>query len=250
MPPSRGRRKPPQFVGHQVTRPRVQVEQQIRDAILSGHFAPGEKLPAETRLAEQFGVSRPTVREALGALVSAGLIHKIPGVAGGSFVNSVTAESLSSSLSESVDAILRLGALNVEELTSVREVLEVPAAGLAATHRTRDHLRRLASVLRRQRTTTIDDPEIPEYDRTFHSVIAEASGNRLLSAFVSALHSSTHPATYLQVTPEVAATTVRQHIAIHAAIEARDVHAAEGAMAEHLAYVLQNSTDCSWGSER
>ena len=78
------------FQARQVTRPRDQVEQQIREAILDGQFAQGEKLPPETALAQQFGVSRPTIREALGALVSAGLIRKIPGVAGGSFVNTVT----------------------------------------------------------------------------------------------------------------------------------------------------------------
>lgn len=71
------------FRAQQVTRPRDQVEQQIREAILEGNFAQGEKLPPETVLAQQFGVSRPTVREALGALVSAGLIRKIPGVGGG-----------------------------------------------------------------------------------------------------------------------------------------------------------------------
>ena len=86
------------FKAKQVTRPRDQVEQQLREAILEGHFAQGDKLPPETELATQFGVSRPTVREALGALVSAGLIRKIPGVAGGSFVNTVTPDSLSQML--------------------------------------------------------------------------------------------------------------------------------------------------------
>ena len=71
------------FSAKQVVRPRDQVEQQLREAILDGHFGQGEKLPPETALAQLFGVSRPTVREALGTLVSAGLIRKIPGVAGG-----------------------------------------------------------------------------------------------------------------------------------------------------------------------
>src|SRR5690349_12576406 len=135
--------EPPRFTAKQVTRPRVQVEQQIKEAILSGQFSQGDKLPPETRLAEQFGVSRPTIREALGALVSAGLIRKVPGVAGGSFVNSVTTESLSQTLSESVDAILRLGALDIDELTAVRRILEVPAARFAAQHRTDEQVARI-----------------------------------------------------------------------------------------------------------
>src|SRR6478735_588004 len=124
--------RPYGFLPHPVTRPRAQVEEQIREAILLGQFAQGEKLPPETELAQQFGVSRPTVREALGSLVSAGLIRKVPGVAGGSFVNTVTPTSLSAMLSESMDNILKLGALDVLELTELRRVLEIPAARMAA----------------------------------------------------------------------------------------------------------------------
>ncbi|MEU2686859.1 FadR/GntR family transcriptional regulator [Streptomyces hygroscopicus] len=218
------------------------MEQQIRDAILEGHFAQGEKLPPETELARQFGVSRPTVREALGALVSAGLIRKIPGMAGGSFVNTVTPDSLSRMLSESVDTILRLGALDVLELTEVRRVLEVPAARMAAQHRTESQLDELRSVVERQRTTTIDDPDIPGYDLAFHTTIGQASGNRLLAAFIAAVHDATHPAQYLDVTKEVGRRTVKQHMAILTAIESGDEEAAAEAMQSHLDYVLRYST--------
>jgi DNA-binding FadR family transcriptional regulator len=237
-------RSTPRFKVKQVTRPRAQVEEQIREAILSGQFSQGDKLPPETQLAEQFGVSRPTVREALGALVSAGLIRKLPGVAGGSFVNSVTTDSLSRALSTSVDTILRLGALDLEELGAVRHILEVPAAGLAAESRTDEHLARLRAIVERQKTTTIDDPDIPSYDLAFHTTIAHASGNRLLAAFVGALHSTTYPAQYLEVTPTVARKTVKQHMAITAAIEAGDAAEAARSMKEHLEYVSRYSV-CS-----
>lgn len=243
-------RRGAKFVGKQVIRPRAQVEEQIKEAILSGQFVQGDKLPPETQLAEQFGVSRPTVREALGALVSAGFIRKVPGVAGGSFVNSVTTQSLSQSLGQSIDAILRLGALEIEEIGAVRHVLEIPAASLAAEHRGREHLRRLEHVLQRQRSTTIDGPDIPSYDIEFHTVIGQASGNRLLSAFISALRSSTSPVRYLEVTPQVATATARQHMAIHAAITERNAERAGDAMAEHLDYVTNHSTNCSWMIER
>ena len=101
------------------------MESQLREAILEGHFAQGDKLPAETELADQFGVSRPTVREALGALVSAGLIRKIP-------ASPAAASStghpglLSQMLSESMDTIVRIGALDIDEITEVRRVLRSP----------------------------------------------------------------------------------------------------------------------------
>jgi len=232
----------PKFRAQQVTRPRDQVERQIREAILQGQFGQGDKLPSETELAQQFGVSRPTVREALSALVSGGLIRKIPGVAGGSFVNTVTPDSLSRMLRESVDTILRLGALDVFELTEVRRVLEIPAARLAAVNRTDEQVQTLRSVVERQRSTTIADPDIPGYDLAFHTTIGQASGNRLLAAFIGAVHDATHPAQFLDVTEEVGRRTVKQHMAILAAIEAGSGDDAAAAMATHLDYVLRYST--------
>jgi GntR family transcriptional repressor for pyruvate dehydrogenase complex len=231
----------PTFKAQQVTRPRAQVEAQIKEAIFLGQFAPGDKLPPETELAEQFGVSRPTIREALGSLVSAGLIRKVPGVAGGSFVNTVTPDSLSQMIGESMNTIMRLGALHIGELTQVRRVLEVPAARWAAENKTVGHLEQLRSIVDRQRTTTIDDPDIPSYDLAFHTTVGHASGNRLVAAFIGALHDATHPAQYLEVTKAVAAKTVRQHIDIIKALESGDPERAAMAMEDHLDYVLRYS---------
>ena len=237
------------FQAKEILRPRAQVERQIREAILGGEFSQGDKLPAEIELAKQFGVSRPTVREALSSLVAAGLIRKIPGVTGGSFVNSVTPDSLSSMLSESMDTIVRLGSLDIDELTAMRQVLEVPAAYHAAANRGEHHLAALESIIERQRTTTIDDPNIVIYDRNFHVTVAEASSNRLLAAFISAIHDTTLPARFLCVTPEVGRKTVKQHMAIVDTIRAGSQSAAADAMAEHLDYVLRYSTHLVEGGE-
>jgi DNA-binding FadR family transcriptional regulator len=231
------------FQATQILRPRAQVEHQIREAILRGEFSQGDKLPPETVLAQQFGVSRPTVREALGSLVAAGLIRKIPGVAGGSFVKSVTPDSLSSMLSESMDTIVRLGSLDIDELTSMRRVLEVPAASWAASNRQDQQIAALEGIVDLQKGTTIDDPAIVLYDRDFHVTVAQASGNRLLAAFISAIHETTLPARFLSVTPEVGRATVKQHIAIVNAIRAGSSSAAAEAMDEHLEYVLRYSTE-------
>jgi DNA-binding FadR family transcriptional regulator len=232
-----------EFKVRQVVRLRVQVEQQLKEAILLGQFAPGDKLPPETELAQQFGVSRPTIREALGALVSDGLIRKIPGVAGGSFVNSVNPDSLTQMMRESMDTTLRLGTLHIGELTQVRRVLEIPSARWAAEYRTQGHLEELRNIVEKQRTTTIDDPNLQMYDLAFHTTVARASGNRLLAAFVAAVHGSTHPVEYLEVTAEVGRKTVKQHIEIVAALEAGNPAGAAEAMEAHLDYVLRYSTD-------
>jgi len=64
-----------------------QVAEQIKTSILAGELSPGEKLPAERKLAESFGVSRPKVREGLEMLISAGLVISYQG--GGTFVSSL-----------------------------------------------------------------------------------------------------------------------------------------------------------------
>jgi GntR family transcriptional regulator, transcriptional repressor for pyruvate dehydrogenase complex len=181
------------FHPSRVRRPREQVEEQIREAILSGAFRQGDKLPSETQLAEQFSVSRTTVREALRALASAGLISKVAGVAGGSFVRSVDHHALEAVLGDSLRNVLRLGSITGAEVHQMRELLEVPAAGLAAEHRTADDLERLATVLGREKGTTVEDPAVPELDISFHSAVAAASGNRVLGSVVAALHGVARP---------------------------------------------------------
>ena len=124
-------------------------------------------------------------------------------------------------------------------------MLEIPAAEWAARNRSDAHLEVMKSVVAQQRSTTIDDPDIPEYDLRFHTAIGYASGNRLLAAFIASVHDATHPAQFLDVTPEVAKKTVKQHMAIVAAIEAGDPVRSAEAMREHLDFVLQYSLPAS-----
>ena len=76
----------------------TQIADQIRDSILAGEFSPGDKLPPERELAEMFGVSRPSVREALNILATAGLVMSYQG--GGTVVLSLVDAGQGGSLSE------------------------------------------------------------------------------------------------------------------------------------------------------
>jgi GntR family transcriptional repressor for pyruvate dehydrogenase complex len=232
-----------QFVARQVLRPREQVQKQIEDAIFNGTFAQGEKLPSENALAEMFGVSRPTVREALGALVTAGLVRKLPGASGGSFVREIDAKAVGRMLEDSLSHVLQLGSVNIDEVTQAREVLEVPSARLAARHRTQRQVEAAREVISQQKQIDLHDQRVSQLDQEFHRIIAEASGNRLLAAFVDALHACTAPVTYLQLTPSVGHETILQHAHIIKAVEAGDEAAAAAAMHEHLSYVRQWSAE-------
>ncbi|WP_028924809.1 FadR/GntR family transcriptional regulator [Pseudonocardia acaciae] len=227
-------------IGKRVMRPRQQVEEQIRELIFSGELQGGERLPPEAELARQFEVSRTTVREALRSLSTQNLIDKHPGAGGGSFVRRINYEALGAQLQESLHNLLTLGTLDAEEVAMVRQYLEVPSTRLAAEHRTDDDLRTLREIVERQRTISVDDPEVPELDKRFHAAIAKASRNRVLASFVHALHQETEPVHYLALSPEVGRETVRQHQQIVKAIDARDADAAEKAIVAHLTYLREH----------
>jgi GntR family transcriptional repressor for pyruvate dehydrogenase complex len=223
-----------------VRRPREQVEAELREAILSGTFREGEKLPNETALARQFSVSRTTLREALRALAASGLIFKVPGVAGGSFVRSVDHHALETVLGDSLQNVLRLGSVTHDEVQQMRELLELPAAAMAAEHRDAQDLERFEQVLGREREADAADPALPDLDISFHSAIAEASGNRVLASVVAALHRVTRPGNDLGGSPEAGRETAAQHRAVADAIEAGDPAAAVAAMAAHLDYLREH----------
>ena len=225
------------FKPNPVRRAREQVETQLREAILSGTFRRGDKLPSEVELSQSFSVSRTTVREALRSLASEGLISKMPGASGGSFVQVVDHQSLGLLLGETMQTTLRFGSINHDEVASVRRMLEIPSASLAAEHRADADLELLDNILARQKGLTVESPEVPGLDVGFHAAIAEASKNRVLSSFVSALHRVTRPVRFLDLSPEIGKATVAQHAAIVRAIKDASSEAAAQAMTKHLDYL-------------
>jgi GntR family transcriptional regulator, transcriptional repressor for pyruvate dehydrogenase complex len=227
-------------IGQKVLRPRQQVEETVRGAILSGDLKPGEMLPPETELARQFNVSRTTVREALRVLSTQNLITKVPGARGGNFVRSVDHRALSDVVMESFDNLLTLGTIEFREVAQVRQLLEVPAARLASEHRSQDHLDGLTRIVERQKSASVDDPDVPGMDAEFHGLLADASGNRVLASFVQALHHATEPVNYLDLSPEVGRETVKQHAAIVRAVAEQDADAAERAVVTHLTYLREH----------
>lgn len=219
-----------------VRRPREQIEEQLRQAIVSSAFKGGDRLPSEAQLAKEFRVSRSTVREALRAVAAEGLISKQSGATGGSFVETVNHESLGTQLSDSMGTILRLGTVTPEEVAAVREMLVVPAARLAALNRSEAEVTALREIVDRAAEVEIESEEMIELDIAFNDLVVAASKNRLLMAFLSALRQVSLPRHYIESGPSVAAETLSQHRAIFEAIAVGDGDAAAAAMAAQLAY--------------
>lgn len=228
---------PTSFSVKAVQRPRQQVEDQIRAAIRTGVVKTGQKLPTEVALSRDFGVSRTTVREALRSLVADGLIEKVPGAGGGSFVRMLDHHAFGAELGQDMENLLRVGSIVYREAADVRRILEVPCVRLAAKHRDAADVAEMRDIVDLQKKLSYDDPQVSELDVRFHSVIGKASGNRVAAAFVDALHHVTEPVHHLDLDAEVGERTVRQHVAIVRAIEKRDPDAAEKAMLDHLSYL-------------
>jgi DNA-binding FadR family transcriptional regulator len=200
---------------------------QLRDQVLSGQWAVGARLPAETELAQRLEVGRSTVREAVRALVHAGLLETRQG--SGTYVRSVTTGSEWES---------RLRRAAILETYEVREALEVQAARLAASRRTDADIAVLRECLaeRQSALTRGRDAHFIELDLAFHGAVVAAAHNALLTemfgSFVAVLREA-----LLAVTSDRELDNARSdpaHVRLAAAIEAGDAAGAEQATREHV----------------
>lgn len=151
----------------------------IEEMILSGSLSIGQRIPPERDLADQLGISRPIVHEAVGVLASKGLIRVVPRQ--GCFVNDYR-------LFGSLDLFSTLvqysgGTVESELLSSMfelRELFETETAALAAKNRREEHLKYFDKYLILERTIALKEPDrLAEEDFLFHHQIAYASGNFL-----------------------------------------------------------------------
>jgi GntR family transcriptional repressor for pyruvate dehydrogenase complex len=215
-----------------VKRAYEQVAAQIRQWILTGTLGIGDKLPAEAQLCGQFGTSRSTIREALRLLASERLITTQPGAHGGSVVSRPSAANVSDDLTISLATLVGASDLSIAEMVQMRLILEVPAAGIAATNRGDDTVARLSALVPDE-LPAVDD--LFELDFAFHQELLEATGNRLLPIValpvfeVSARRVPRH-----RLDQSMWQRVVNEHRAIVDAIGHGDVEGAEKAMREHL----------------
>jgi DNA-binding FadR family transcriptional regulator len=205
-----------------------QVADQIRQVIVQGAFGPGSRLPPERELAVQFGVSRPSLREALIALEIQGIVETRIG--SGLYVCAAVppADAETLALGESPS-----------ELMQARMVLESSVIGLAAARATRQGLDRVKGCLDTMRYEMQRGAYPVETDRRFHVLIAELSGNSLVARMVGDLFDGRHEAISSHMARRSESTqgwqvAFQEHERIYQALEARDPQQAAAAMAMHL----------------
>lgn len=211
-----------------------QVADQLRQLILSGVIESGDRLPTEADLAADFGVSRSTVRESLRVLASLGLINTLRGTTGGTFVAKVQANQVSQYLETSIGLMSGSDEVSVTEMLEAREVLEVPAARLAAIRRQQHHIDGLGLALEREVKSRGRGVKFREH-RSFHTRITEAAGNGLLVMMTAPVFGVLESRFLSPDVPEdFWAQVDRDHEEILAAIESGDGDASAQAMLEHL----------------
>lgn len=209
---------------------------QIKQMILDGRLTPGQRLPSERVLSEALGLSRPTVREAIGAMVALNILESRQG--SGTYVASLEIRDLL----EPLRFALALSPSGLQQLFEVRAMLEPKAAGLAARNASAEQIGALTACVRASSPHRSFDRFV-ELDVELHTLVAVASGNEILIhvlASLSELGVESRRKTVRK--PGVVKQSTADHERIAAAISDRDAAKAELAMLEHLHNVQRAAT--------
>src|SRR3954452_19626256 len=136
------------FAPVSIARASSSIADQIRQAILTGKLDQGERLPPERELAEQFGVSRVTVRDALRALEAMGLIEVRVGARGGAFATVPSGSIVGQTMSD----MMMMSAVTPEDIVEARLVVELGTATLACARATDEDLAELQDLAERSQS--------------------------------------------------------------------------------------------------
>jgi DNA-binding FadR family transcriptional regulator len=221
----------PLFAPVAVARASSAISDQIRTAIVTGRLKAGDRLSPERELAEQFGVSRVTVRDALRSLEAMGLIAVKVGARGGAFVTAPTGSKVAQTMSDMV----LMSAITPEEIAEARLIVELGTVTLACARATEDDLKALRELCEQGREALAAGTYTRELSWDFHSRLSQAAHNGAVGGLTQSFRSSLsmHP---LRVREGARAhdLTVTEHLRIVEALERHDGDAARREMADHL----------------
>ena len=211
------------------------VVRHLQQAIESGVYPVGGRLPSERELADDLGVSRPVVREAIIVLESRGLVQTRHGA--GVFVQADAEPTNVNSAADSDSGPF--------EVIEARRLLEGEIAALAAGAITDQQIAELQRLIDRIGDTSLDEAAREKADRTFHITLARITDNDVLVGFVETLWDLRYKSAlceyFFRRAREAGMTPpVDEHQAILEALKSRDADAARAAMREHLARVTEN----------
>jgi GntR family transcriptional repressor for pyruvate dehydrogenase complex len=204
------------------------IVEQIESLLEKGELRPGDQLPPERALAEQFQVSRASVREALRTLELLGVVETRAG--GGTFVRQVAPDDLVRPL----HSLIARGH-SVPDVIEFRGLIEPALAALAAGRITDAQIAELREILAAQERKVAAGETYVEEDIRFHEVIGDAAKNELLTTMLAVIWDVLRASReqWLQ-TNQRAHTSLDAHRRILEALSRRDAEAARSASAEHI----------------
>ncbi len=219
------------------------VVKQIEQLILRGILRPGERLPSERELSERLGVSRPSLREAVGELQTRGLLTTRAGA--GIYV----ADVLGSAFSPALITLLSAHEEAVFDYIAFRQDLEAIAAERAATQGSDTDLKVIDAIFRKMEAAHRKRNPADEafLDAEFHLAIIEASHNVILLHMMRSTFDLLKQGVFFNRQQMFKNRTTRdmlldQHRAINAGLQERDAAAAKAAVVRHLDYVKEEMT--------
>lgn len=214
------------------------IVRQIESMILEGSLKAGDALPPERTLAEQFGVSRPSLREAIQKLAARGLLTSRQG--GGTYVSDQLEASFSTPWQSMVASHPELR----RDVLEFRRLLEGTSARMAAERATEADLRRLGDVVERLKSAHAarDLSAVSKADTALHQAIADAAHNAMFSHVLASLFSMMRTHVHDNIANlfsqgTVSSELLAQHIAIWERIEARDGPGAQAAAEAHIDFI-------------
>ncbi|WP_157470183.1 FadR/GntR family transcriptional regulator [Desulfobulbus elongatus] len=210
--------------------------ERISAMIRTGELVPGNRLPPERKLAEMFGVSRNSLRQAFQALAERGIIESRQG--DGTYLLTAIETPLTSDAI--ADAISEQSGL-LHEIVEFRRIVEPQLTALAARRITPEALDRLKIVVCDQQRALTAGRDADGFDAEFHQLLAESAGNRVLSKVMATIQSIVNESRSIWLqSSERRLASVEGHLRIIDALEARDTETARLAMRDHIAEIEQH----------
>ncbi|WP_029050137.1 FadR/GntR family transcriptional regulator [Cupriavidus sp. amp6] len=211
------------------------VSDQIRQQLATGDLRPGDRLPGELQLAEQFNVSRSAVREALRSLEAASVVEARTGINGGFFIRS---GGTTTGLTQTVQDLVSLGQVSIANVTEARVELMAVALRLACERATEEELDAIEAdvnyhtELFRHGGGSRNSKSVIE----FYRLIAQATHNAVIVLMVDAL-SEIIRKLLAQIAPEPRRDIMQVRRKVMANLRQRDAEGACQAMTTHLRHV-------------
>jgi DNA-binding FadR family transcriptional regulator len=217
----------------------LRISAALRDAIVEGRLIVDQRLPSEQELAEQFGVSRPTVREALKRLAAQNLIRTQRGATGGAFVNRLSFEEAYGQQITTSTLLLSMNEVDFETACEARYALERACVPLACLRRAPDHLATMRAEIHRQNQPGLSDESFCASDVAFHRALVDGAANPVLSYQLAGAVEAMQPLmNMITFSARSRERIISLHVQIADAVESQDSALAEAALAELSAYTI------------